>query len=163
MKITQTPNEFMGMRGKWLFDIEDTVTGKKRHIEEYNIIPTVAKTAFAAQMAGDNSTDIGDNLYVALGSNTTTPAAGDTQLGTEVTRKAASSTSFSGAVCSIATFFAAGEATGTHREFGLFGNGNASTASGTANTGILFSHVAANVTVSATETLTCTFQITFSS
>lgn len=44
------------------------------------------------------STDIGDNLYVALGSNTNTPLASDTQLGTEVTRKASSSTTFSGAV-----------------------------------------------------------------
>ncbi len=139
------------------------MTGKERTLHAFNLIPTVAKTAFAAQLSGDNSTDIGDNLYVALGSNTTAPAAGDTQLGTEVVRKAASSTTFSGAVGYVSSFFAAGEATGTHREFGLFGNGNASTASGTVNTGILFSHVAANVTVGATETLTCTFQITFSS
>lgn len=107
----------MGMVGKWLFEITNTVTGEKRSQEAYNLIPTVAKAAFAAQMCGDNTTNIGDNLYVALGSNTTTPAAGDTQLGTETTRKIQSSTSSSGAAASIATFFAAGEATGTHREF----------------------------------------------
>lgn len=98
----------------------DIVTGEKRQIKKDNLIPTVAKTAFAAQMSGDNVTDIGDNLYVALGSSVVAVAAGDTQLGEEVVRKVASSTSFSGAICSIATFFAAGEATGTHREFGLF-------------------------------------------
>lgn len=65
----------MGMLGKWIFDIEDTVTGEKRQIEAYNLIPTVAKAAFAAQMSGQNSTDIGDNLYVAVGTNTTAPAA----------------------------------------------------------------------------------------
>lgn len=151
------------MKGEWIFVIEDTETGFSRRTHAFNIIPTVAKTAFAAQISGDNTTDIGDNLYIALGSNTTAPAAGDTQLGTEVVRKTATSTTFSGAVGYVSVFFAAGEATGTHREFGLFGNGNASAASGTANTGILFSHVAANITVSSVETLTCQFSITFSS
>ena len=126
-----------------------------------NLIPTVGLTAFAAQMSGDNTTNIGDNLYIAVGSNVTAPLAGDTQLGTETTRKAAGSTSFSAGIASIAVFFAATEATGTHREFGLFGDGNAATASGAANSGILFSHVAANVAVAATETLTLTFELTF--
>lgn len=122
----------------------------------------MGKTAFAAQISGDNTTDIGNNLYIALGSSVTAPAIGDTQLGAEVVRKAASSTTFSGAIGYVSSFFAAGEATGTHREFGLFGDGNTTTCSATANSGILFSHVSANITVSATETLTCTFQITFS-
>lgn len=117
----KAPNsESFGMIGKWNFVMEDIVTGAKREVEAYNLIPTVAKTAFAAQISGKNTKDIGDNLYVALGSNTTAPAITDTQLGTEVTRKVSSSTSFSGAVGNVATFFAAGEATGTHREFGLF-------------------------------------------
>lgn len=156
-------NQNIGMIGEWFFSVRDTITWHERTYHEYNLIPTVAKTAFAAQMAWDNTTDIGDNLYIALGSNTTAPAAWDTQLGTEVVRKAQSSTTFSGAVAYVTAFFAAWEATGTHREFGLFGNGNTTTASATVNTGILYSHVAANITVSATETLTCTFQITFSS
>lgn len=156
-------NQNIWMVGEWFFTIRDTITGKERFHHEFNIIPTVAKVAFAAQMSGDNTTNIWDNLYIALGSNTTTPAIADTQLGTEVVRKLQSSTTFSGAIAYVSAFFAAGEATGTHREFGLFGDGNASTASGTVNTGILYSHVAANITVSATETLTTTFQITFSS
>lgn len=68
-------NQGFGMKGTWIFDITNTVTGKTRRIQKDNIIPTVAKTAFAAQMSGDNSTDIGDNLYVAVGSDTTAPAA----------------------------------------------------------------------------------------
>lgn len=148
--------------GEWRFTVRDTVTWKERKYHEYNLIPTIGKTAFAAQMCGDNTTDIGDNLYIALGSNTTAPAISDTQLGTEVVRKIQQSTTFSGAVAYITTFFAAWEATGTHREFGLFGNGNATTASASANSWILYSHVATNITVSATETLSCEFQITFS-
>lgn len=154
----------LGLNCKFINDlIIKTSRGKiKKSYDLENLIPTVGLTAFAAQMSGDNTTDIGDNLYIAVGSNATAPAAGNTQLGTETARKAAGSTSFSGAVASIAVFFAATEATGTHREFGLFGNGNAATASGTTNSGILFSHVAANVSISATETLTITFQLTFS-
>jgi hypothetical protein len=154
-------NQNIGMIWEWWFTIRDTITGKERHLHEYNLIPTVGKTAFASQISGDNTTDIGNNLFIALGSNTTAPAIGDTQLGTEVVRKAASSTTFSGAIGYVSAFFAAGEATGTHREFGLFGDGNTTTCSATANSGILFSHVSANITVSATETLTCTFQISF--
>lgn len=153
----------MWMIGKWTFDIQDTITGKTRKIEEYNLIPTVAKEAFAAQMSNGNTTNIGDNLYVAIGSDPTAPASWDTTLGTEVTRKAASSTSFLVSVASVATFFAAWEATGTHREFWLFWNWNTSTASATPDTGILFSHVSANVSVSSVETLTTTFQISFTS
>lgn len=154
----------LGLNSKFVNDlIIKTSRGKfKRSYDLENLIPTVGLTAFAAQMSGDNTTDVGDNLYIAVGSDATDPAIGDTTLGTEVARKAAGSTSFSGAVASIAVFFAATEATGTHREFGLFGNGNAATASGAADSGVLFSHVAANVTVAATETLTITFQLTFS-
>lgn len=134
----------------------------KRKSEYFNLIPTIGKQAFASQISWVNTTNIGDNLFVALGSNTTTPLVSDTQLGTEVTRKAASSTTYSGAVGYVSTFFAAWEATGTHREFWLFGNGDSTTASITANTGIMFSHVSANITVSPVETLTATFQISFS-
>jgi len=155
--------DWLFMRGEWDFIIRDILTWEERKIHAFNLIPTVAKTAFAAQISGDNTTDIGNNLYIALGSNTTAPAAWDTQLGTEVVRKVASSTTFSGAIGYVSVFFAAGEATGTHREFGLFGDGNAATCSASANSWILFSHVAANITVSATETLTASFQITFSS
>jgi len=156
-------NQNIGMIGEWNFTVKDIMTGMERYFHKYNLIPTVAKTAFAAQLSWDNTKDIGDNLYIGLWSNTTAPAISDTQLGTEITRKAASSTTFSGAVWYVSAFFAAWEATWTHREFGLFGDGNATTCSATANSGILFSHVATNITVSPTETLTCTFQITFSS
>lgn len=143
--------------------LERCTKGRLLRTYDYdNLIPSVGLAAFAAQMSGQNSTDIGDNLYIAVGSNATAPASGDTQLGTETARKAVPSKVFSGAVATLAAFFAAGEATGTHREFGLFGNGNAATASATANTGTLFSHVATNTTVGATETLTITFELTFS-
>lgn len=154
-------NQGLQIIGKWKFSIKDTITWAIREIEEFNLIPTVWKTAFASQMAWDNTQHIGTNLYIAVGSNVTAPNITDVQLGTEVARKAVWSTTFSSWVASIAVFFAAWEATWTHREFGLFGSWNTTTSSATANSGIMFSHVSVNVSVSATETLTCTFSITF--
>ena len=57
----------IGLKGRWTFEIHDAKTGKlKRVIKKDNLIPTVGKTAHAAQMVGGNSTDIGDNLFIAL-------------------------------------------------------------------------------------------------
>ena len=150
------------MIGKWKFEKTCTVTGKTRVSEQYNIIPTVGKTAFASQIANENTYNIGDNLYIAVGDDATAPNASDTTLGNETYRKAVSSTSFASNVANIVVFFASGEVTGTHREFGLFGDGNATQCTSSADTGILFSHVSANETISATETLTITFNLTFS-
>lgn len=154
-------NQGLQIIGKWKFSIQDTITWYIREIEQFNLIPTIWKTAFAAQMAWDNTQHIWTNLYIAVWSNTTAPNITDVQLWTEVARKAVWSTTFSWWVTSIAVFFAAWEATGTHREFGLFGSWNTTIASATVNSGIMFSHVSANVTISWSETLTCTFTITF--
>lgn len=146
----------------WTFKIKNESTWVVRKITQKNLIPTVWREAFAAQMSGDNITDIWDNLFIAVGSNAAAPVLWDTQLWTETTRKTVSSTSFAWAIASIAVFFASGEATGNHQEFGLFGDWNADTASGSINTWILFSHVSASVNVSAAESLTITFELTFS-
>jgi len=150
------------LKGTWKFTIKNTITGKEREIEKENLLPTAGRVAMAKQMAGTNTTNMGDNLYVALGDDNTAAAAGDTTLGNETARKIASSTTNSSVIGIITTFFAAGEATGTHEEFGLFGDGDASTASAAADSGILYSHVISQVVVSSVETLTCEFQISFS-
>lgn len=149
------------MVGVWNVKIENIETGEVREKTYYNLIPLVGRTAWAAQMASLNTKNIGDNRYIACGSNATPPSSSDTQLGTETTRKAVASDAFTNNVASIAVFFAAGEATGTHREYGLFGDGNTTACSATANSGIIYSHVAANDVVGAVETLTLTFSISY--
>ena len=156
-------NDTIKIKGKWKFEIRDAKSGVlKDVIEKENLIPTVGKTAFAAQICGLATKDIGDNLYVAVGNNATAADVSDTTLGTETTRKLVGSTSFLAGVASIACFFAAGEATGTHKEFGLFGDGNTTTCSAAADSGIIYSHVGGlTITIGETETLTTTFSITF--
>ncbi len=154
-------NEEMKLFGKWKFTIEDTITGKKTITEKNNILPIVGRVAMAKQLAGTATKDTGDNLYIALGDDNTTPVVGDTTLANETTRKAVSSTTNSSVTSLITSFFAPGEATGTHLEFGLFGDGNTSTASAAADSGILYSHVLETKTISATETLTVEFALEF--
>ena len=64
--IIFTMKETQNIIGEWYFSVRDTKTGNIRTHHEYNIIPTVAKTAFASQIAGDNTQQIGTSLYVAL-------------------------------------------------------------------------------------------------
>lgn len=145
----------------WTFEVHDAQGNLKQKVIQRNLIPNVAKAAFAKQMAGTNSQQIGQNLYIALGTSATAPAAGDTQLGVETVRKIVGLPLDSGATATLKAFFNQTEATGTYREFGLFGNGGSSVASATINTGVLFSHLSTNVSVGATETLTVTVTYTF--
>jgi len=155
-------SEKTGVKGKWTIEVHDALTGElvSRQVKT-NLIPTVGLSAMAAQFASAHTKDIGDNLYIAVGSDGTAPVLADTKLGTEVARKAVGSNASSGAVATIAVFFAAGEATGTHAEAGLFGDGNTTEASAVADSGILYSHVLFSETVGASNTLTLTVEFTY--
>ena len=148
--------------GEWIFEIRDMTGRLVRTLRKTNIIPTVALNAVSAQFGNDAITkDIGDNFYIAVGDDVTAPLAGDVALGNETARKAISDRNADGGnVASISAFFSSGEATGTHREFGLFGDGDTTGATAAADSGILYSHVSANVAVAAAENLTVTFNLT---
>lgn len=125
-------------------------------IHDYdNVVCTVAKT-----MIANNLTDVSpDNVmrinYGALGTNTTAPTAADTQLGTETYRNLVASQTNSANVAYITLFFSATECNGTYKEAGLFSN-----ATGTANSGVIFSHVVIDETKTNTQTLTIDWTIT---
>lgn len=146
------------MKGVYKFTLEDIYTGKKRVFEYENLIPTVGRTAIADHLtnASPSPASLRAN-YTALGSGTTAPANGDTQLQTETFRKAIASQTKSNNIAYMTAFYTAAEAVATHREAGVFINGT-----GTANSGTLFSRVAINITKSGTETLTIDYSITIS-
>lgn len=124
--------------------------------KEYkNLIATVGRAVFAQRLAQDN-TYTGNIKYGALGSNTTPPANADTQLGTEVFRKAPASYSATSNKAYITFVFGASEAVGTHKEFGTFIDGTAS-----ANSGQLFSHLAVDWVKTGVQSLTvdCVYTI----
>lgn len=120
-----------------------------------NIIPTVGRT-----MIANNLTDASpDNTMlvnkVALGSGTNTPSNSDTTLQTETYRNAVASLANSNNIAYITGFFSALETSGTYREAGLFVDGT-----GSADTGVLLSRIAINITKSTSETLTIDWTLT---
>lgn len=148
--------ELVKLKGHFKFTIRDAKTKKIKRIYEYdNVICTVAKTMIANNLTATSPTNAPRINYVALGTGTTTPAASDTILETEVYRNAVASQTNSNNIAYITGFFTATEDSGTYRECGLFSDGSAS-----ADSGILVSHVAINVTKSLTETLTIDWTLT---
>ena len=155
-------NESFKIKGHYKLELHDAKTDELKEVHEVdNLVPTVMFNAVAQQIAGANTYEL-EGTYCAVGSGTTSPAVGDTTLETEAARKAIGTRSASGAVATLLAFFNSGEANGTHREVGVFGDGAASEATSSADTGILFSRAAINVTKTVTDTLTVTYTFTMS-
>lgn len=144
----------------WLQDILATrILGKKCKVYRYeNLIPTVARQQIAKALSA-NITAVAEIkiTHQELGTSTQAPANGDTGLilPTASTRKVISSLAFSTNKVTVTAFWAAGEATGTWREFGTFINGTA-----TSNSGVLFNRIGINVTVSSSQSLTIDGEVT---
>lgn len=122
-----------------------------------NLIPTVGRTMIANNLSSGSPTNVMKITHCALGSNGATPTNADTQLGTEVYRNAIASLTNSANVAYATGFFSATETTGTYAEAGIFSNGT-----GTANSGVLLSHVLISITKTNTQTLTLDWTLTIS-
>ena len=150
--------EKLSMVGHYRFTIRDAETGRVKRVYTYkNLIPTVGRTMIANNLTDSSPDNTMLANYVALGSGTNAPANGDTTLQTESYRNAVASRTNANNVAYITGFFSATETTGTYREAGIFCNGTAS-----ADTGVLLSRVAINITKSSSETLTVDWTITIS-
>ena len=122
-----------------------------------NLVPTTARTMIANNLTSASPTHTMKITHCALGTSSTSPANSDTQLGTETYRNAIASITNASNVAYATGFFTALEVTGTFAEAGIFSNGT-----GTANSGVLLSHVALSVSKSNTETLTLDWTLTIS-
>ena len=93
-----------------------------------NLVVTVGKNYIASRMVGTASTVMS---HMAIGTGTSTPIAGDINLGTEAYRTSITIAASTNTVTSTATF-AAGNGTGAITEAGIFNYGTyaASPASG---------------------------------
>jgi hypothetical protein len=122
-----------------------------------NITPTIGFQQLCIALSGNIATiaEIGVN-YHAMGTGNNSPAAGDTQLQTESTRKLLASKTYSGNKAYYTAFYAASEAVGSFTEIGLFINGSA-----TANSGTLWDRSLLAITKSNTQTLTIDYEDTF--
>ncbi len=124
-----------------------------------NLLPTVGRTMianniFAASGTPDNTPLVS---HIALGTDATAPANGDTTLGTEVYRNVVASKTNASNVGYCTGFYTATEDDNHYYEAGVFCDATAA-----ADSGILLSHVAIDINKSATETLTVDWTITIS-
>jgi len=142
--------ESVGLKGVWKVTIRDAETNKiKRTYEFLNIVPTVARTMIANNFSNVSPTNTMLINYFAVGSGTTAVANGDTTLETETYRNALASRTSSSNIVYATGFISATEDSGTYYEAGIF-----SDATGSADSGILVSHVLLNAPTGITKSLT---------
>lgn len=147
-------SDIVGIRGDLKFILKDVNTDKEEIKEYKNLIVNLGKYVIARLLAGD-TTYSGNINYGAVGTGANAPAVTDTQLQTELARKAKSNASRNNNIATITFFFNTSEANGALKEFGAFIDGTA-----TANSGQLFDRVAIDITKTSSQTLTVELQIT---
>lgn len=120
-----------------------------------NLVTTVGMAMITNNLTSSSPTDDPQINYCAVGTGVTTPALSDTTLETETYRNLQASQTNSGSVAYVTMFISATDDNGTYKEVGFFANGTAS-----ADSGVLFSHSAINITKSALQTLTIDYTLT---
>jgi hypothetical protein len=144
------------MKGKLSITKRDIDNGWVKEIGYYNnVICTVSKTMIADNLTNSSPDNVMRINYFAVGSGVTAVGAGDSTLETETYRNLVASETNASNIVYITGFLSATEDSGTYGEAGLFSNGT-----GSADSGILVSHVNITETKSGTETLTIDWQIT---
>lgn len=144
--------------GVYRFTVRHAASGAVLRTYGYkNLVPTVARTMIANNLTAASPTHVMLIKHCALGTSATAPANADTQLGTETYRNAIASVTNSNNIAYATGFFSAAEVSGTFAEAGIFAD-----STGTANSGVLVSHVALSVTKSTSETLTLDWTLTIS-
>ena len=145
------------LKGKVKLTFKNEKTGKIEVFEYDNLVVNTGLYAIAARLTG---TDIPANTkgaitYCAVGTGTNAPAAGDTDLQTELARKQIAVRSSALAVATFRTYFNTGEANGVLKECGLFGDD----ATVAADSGTLFCRAAIDKTKTSANSLTIDWEI----
>jgi len=147
-KLRSQGKEFMSLVRKL-----NSICKTERMVYE-NIIPTCARTMIANNLvstAPDNDMLI---EYIALGTDNTAVANGDTTLGTEDYRNSVASKTSSTNTGYVSGFFNATECDGTYYEAGIFCDATSAT-----DSGILLSHVLIDAPSGIIKTVTSTLTI----
>lgn len=154
MNILNTEN--IAPVGSIVIELRDAVTGKLKSRDLIkNMFVTAGKESVADALRGTTANNKGIITYCAVGTGTTAPALGDTDLQTELFRKLVSVRSVANNIATFQTYFTTSEANGTLREAGLFGDD----ASGTADSGTLFCRAAINRTKTSSDTLSISWTV----
>ena len=116
--------ELLKATGRLKIDVFNPDGSLKESREINNLVVTVGKEFIASRMVG---TSAGVMSHMAVGTDSTAPAAGNTALGAEAARVSLTSGSASGAVATYVATFGAGTGTGALTEAGIFNAGSSGT------------------------------------
>jgi len=147
-KLREQGKEFMSLVRKL-----NSICKVDRKVIE-NILPTVGRTMIANNLVSTTPTNEMIVEYIAVGSDNTAVADGDTTLGTETYRNAVASKTNSTNTAYVSGFFNATEYSGTIYEAGIFSDATATT-----DSGILVSHVLVDAPTGVVKTNTTTLTI----
>lgn len=143
------------IKGTLKLILRNVHTGEETIDVVENMVVTAGKDMIAAALIGQSNKSI---TYLAAGTNSTAPALGNTQLGSELGRKLISTREISSLANNTAvytTFFNTSEINGSLQEFGLFGGD----ATATANSGTLFARTLSARVKTTSDTLTAVWSI----
>lgn len=143
------------MKGEWFVTLYGPDGNIKEKRQGFNVVTTVGKeflASFLNSAVAAASTFTGK--YIGIGTNSTAEAAGDTALGTEVSRSTGTASYISGQIFQVTATFAAGSGTGAITEYGLFSSNTAGT--------LIARDTEAAINKGASDTLTVTAQLTIS-
>lgn len=154
--IKQSIKDEFRVKGMLVATIRDAKTGRvKRRYRYKNLNPTVLFTMIANNLTSPNPTNAMRINYAAVGTDSTAPALGNTQLVAEIQRTQIASLSNNGSIAYATGFFNESQGNGTLREAAIFADGTS-----TANSGVLVSRVIINITKTSSESLTLDWTIT---
>jgi hypothetical protein len=142
--------------GRYTFTLRDVKTGEVIVKKYENIVPTVGLELITNNLTDATPTNSMLISHAALGDDDTAVAEGDTILGNETYRNAVASRTNAGGTAYATAFYGQAEVTGTFKEAGIFCDGT-----GSADTGILLSHVNVDITKNNTQTLTLDWELVF--
>lgn len=144
-----------GLKGKWKATLTDEYGHIKQVVEGNNVVVTngkefLASYLYSAALAAATFT----MKYMAIGSDATGEAVGNTALGTELARTTGTVSYVSNQIYQVTATFGTGVGTGAIVEYGLFSSSTAGT--------MLARDTESVVNKGANDTLTVTAQMTIS-
>lgn len=143
------------MKGEWFVYLYGPSGELKEQRSGYNVVTTVGKefmASFLNSAVAAAATFTGK--YIAIGTNSTAEAVGDTALGTEVSRSTGTASYLSGQIFQVKATFATGSGTGAIVEYGLLSSNSVGT--------LIARDTEAAINKGANDTLTVICQLTVS-
>ena len=143
------------LKGRYYATLYGPDGAVKERREGDNVVTTVGKEFIASFLRSAVAAAATFTArYIAVGSDATAEAVGDTGLGVELGRHTASVSYTSGGIFNVTATFAAGSGTGAIAEYGLFSSNTAGT--------LVSRDTEAVINKGASDTLTVNYTLTFS-